>query len=119
MLAIFLLTVLSSASLTASAIVEYDWTIQWLRANPDGRLERPVVSVNGEWPPPTVRAKLGDTIRVNARNALGNETTSLHWHGIHQIGTNAMDGPVGVTQCGINPGQEFTYEFQVRSIVAL
>lgn len=96
-----------------SAIIEHDWTIHWINANPDGRHTRPVIGVNGQWPNPTVRAKLGDTVRITAHNALVNETTSLHWHGIHQNGTNAMDGPIGVTQCPILPGQSFTYEFQV------
>lgn len=104
----------ASASFVSSAVIEYDWSIEWLLANPDGRLERPVVSVNGLWPGPTVRATLGDTIRITATNNLVNETTSLHWHGIHQYGTNAMDGAIGVTQCAIYPGQNYTYEFQVR-----
>ena len=27
-----------------------------------------------------------------------------------------MDGPVGITQCGINPGQSFTYEFKIEQV---
>jgi iron transport multicopper oxidase len=94
-------------------VVEHDWTVGWTLANPDGRLRRPVVSINNQWPNPELRATVGDTIRITARNALGNETLSFHWHGLFQNGTNAMDGPMQVTQCPILPGQSYTYEFDV------
>lgn len=57
---------------------------------------------------------MGDRVIVNLNNKLGNETTSLHFHGIFQTGTAAMDGPTGVTQCPIPPGASFTYDFVVR-----
>ena len=44
---------------------------------------------------------------------LGNESTSVHFHGLFQNGTNDMDGPVGVTQCDIPPGSSMTYNFTV------
>jgi iron transport multicopper oxidase len=40
-------------------------------------------------------------------------TTSQHWHGLYQEGTNYADGPVGITQCPISPGQSFLYDFSV------
>jgi iron transport multicopper oxidase len=55
----------------------------------------------------------GDRVVVNVYNGLGNESTSLHWHGIHQRGTNHMDGATGSTQCPIAPGQRFRYEWIV------
>jgi iron transport multicopper oxidase len=103
-----------SALLVDCAVVEYDWTVGWTLANPDGRLLRPVIAINNQWPNPIVRATKGDTIRVTARNALGNETLSFHWHGMFQNGTNAMDGPMQVTQCPILPGETYIYEFHVR-----
>ncbi|KDR80949.1 hypothetical protein GALMADRAFT_207865 [Galerina marginata CBS 339.88] len=36
-----------------------------------------------------------------------------HWHGLFQSGSTWADGPVGVTQCPITPGQSFVYEFSV------
>ncbi|KAF1969978.1 hypothetical protein BU23DRAFT_650742 [Bimuria novae-zelandiae CBS 107.79] len=83
-----------------------------IQAAPDGFV-RPVISVNGEWPyvPPTIEADVGDTIVVNTYNDLGNETTSIHFHGMYQNGTTATDGPVGVSQCGITPGNFFQYRF--------
>ena len=43
------------------------------------------------------------------RNALENEATSLHFHGIRQRNTPWMDGAGGVSHCSINPGETFQY----------
>lgn len=98
-----------------AATVTYNWNINWVSANPDGELTRPVIGINGQWPCPTLRANVGDTVVVNVVNQLGNQSTALHWHGLYQKGSNAMDGPVGLTQCAIPPGQSQTYQFQVGS----
>ncbi|KAK9357056.1 multicopper oxidase-domain-containing protein [Lipomyces doorenjongii] len=74
---------------------------------PDG-VAKSMVLVNRLFPGPTIRANKGDTLIVHVNNHL-NESTSLHFHGLHQRGTNSMDGVPGVTQCGIPPGQSFTY----------
>ncbi|KAK9495257.1 multicopper oxidase-domain-containing protein [Lipomyces doorenjongii] len=74
---------------------------------PDG-VAKSMVLVNRLFPGPTIRANKGDTLNVHVNNHL-NESTSLHFHGLHQRGTNSMDGVPGVTQCGIPPGQSFTY----------
>ncbi|KAI5196373.1 hypothetical protein E4T39_07839 [Aureobasidium subglaciale] len=97
-------------SSTSGKTVTYDWNIEWMTAAPDGTA-RPVIGVNGQWPCPSVDVMEGDLVVVNVYNGLGNESTSLHWHGIHQRGTNHMDGATGVTQCPIAPGQSFTYKF--------
>ncbi|MBE3047950.1 multicopper oxidase domain-containing protein [Candidatus Bathyarchaeota archaeon] len=100
------------AGLGSAAVVEYDWDITWVNAAPDGFM-RPVVGVNNEWPCPMIRATKGDTIKVNMNNQLGNQTASLHFHGINQVSTNWMDGPSFVTQCPVPPGESITYEFLV------
>jgi iron transport multicopper oxidase len=56
---------------------------------------------------------VGDRVIVNVHNSLGNQSTGLHWHGIHQLGTSHMDGPAHGTQCPIPPGSTFTYDFIV------
>jgi iron transport multicopper oxidase len=93
--------------------VSYDFTIEWVRANPDGAFERPTIGINGRWPIPRIEATVGDTILVNARNNLGNQSTSLHFHGLFMNGSNHMDGPSQVTQCPIQPGESFLYNFTV------
>jgi iron transport multicopper oxidase len=60
---------------------------------------------------PTIEADVGDTISVTVRNSLGNETTSLHFHGMYQKGTGVYDGATGVTACSIQPGDSYTYTF--------
>jgi iron transport multicopper oxidase len=96
-----------------SATQVYDFTAEWVRANPDGLLERPVIGINGQWPIPRIEATVGDNVIVNLKNDLGNQSTSIHFHGLFMNGTSHMDGVVGTTQCGIPPGASFTYNFTV------
>jgi len=91
----------------------YNWDVTWVSRNPDGFHTRPVIGINGEWPPPELTANVGEHITIHLTNKLGNETTGMHFHGLYQNGTNSMDGPTGVTQCPIGPGETFTYDFTV------
>jgi len=63
---------------------------------------------NGEVPGPTLRIRLGDTLRVRFTNQLPQATT-IHWHGVRV--PNEMDGVPWVTQPPVEPGATFTYEF--------
>ena len=107
--------VLLFATNALAATRTYDFTIEWLTRNPDGLQARPVIGINGQWPIPRIEATVGDRVVVNLNNQLGNQSTSLHFHGIFMNGTNEMDGVVGVTQCGIPPGSNFTYNFTVST----
>jgi FtsP/CotA-like multicopper oxidase with cupredoxin domain len=71
-----------------------------------GRLK--VWAYNGSVPGPTLRVRLGDTVRVRFQNQLPQPTT-VHWHGVRL--PNAMDGVPYLTQPPIDPGQSFVYEF--------
>ncbi|KAJ1815293.1 ferroxidase fet3, partial [Coemansia sp. RSA 2599] len=55
----------------------------------------------------------GDTLVLNVVNSL-DQPTSVHVHGIFQHGTSYMDGAGMVTQCGIPPGANFTYEYSIN-----
>jgi len=101
------------AAQSHAATVTYDFNITWVRANPDGQFERNVIGINNKWPLPPVTATVGDRVIVNVNNQLGNESTTLHWHGLYMNGTTQMDGAVGVSQCEITPGTSFTYNFTV------
>ncbi|KAH7336256.1 Cupredoxin [Rhexocercosporidium sp. MPI-PUGE-AT-0058] len=96
-----------------SKTVTYNWDVSWVNASPDG-FSRPVIGINGLWPCPPISVTIGDRVVINLRNNLGNETTSLHFHGLFQTGSNTMDGPAGVTQCPVPPGEKFTYDFVVN-----
>ena len=111
-----LLILCNSAIFVRSATVTYDFNITWVTANPDGALDRPTIGINGQWPIPQITATVGDRVVVNVENQLGNQSTSLHFHGLFMNGTTHMDGPVGVTQCSIPPGGTFKYDFKVSNI---
>ncbi|KAF5495342.1 Iron transport multicopper oxidase fetC [Colletotrichum siamense] len=111
--ALLLALACSALRQVTAATVTYDFSIGWVRANPDGAFERPVIGINGQWPIPRIEANIGDNIIVNAYNALGNQSTSLHFHGLFMNGTTHMDGPSQVSQCPIPPGSNFTYNFTI------
>ncbi|KAH7361463.1 iron transport multicopper oxidase FET3 [Plectosphaerella cucumerina] len=95
-----------------AATIRHDFTVGWVTANPDGAFDRPTIGVNGQWPLPLISANVGDRLILNVHNDLGNASTSIHFHGLFQNGTNYMDGAVGVTQCAIPPGSSFVYDFK-------
>ena len=103
-----------SYGLGVSAAV-YNWDVTWVNRNPDGLHERPVIGINNQWPVPAITASVGEQITVHLTNQLGNETTSVHFHGLFQNGTNSMDGPTGVVQCPVGPGETFTHVFTVST----
>jgi iron transport multicopper oxidase len=113
----FLVLFSSLFSTAFAGLVNLNWSIGWVNANPDGRVLRAVIGINGQWPCPTINANVGDLVTIQVTNNLGNETTSLYFHGLYQTGSNDMDGPVKVTQCPIPPGDSFTYTFFVSPLV--
>lgn len=106
---------LAFTTLVEAAVVTYDWNITWVNANPDNAFERPTIGINSQWPPPTLYATVNDTVIVNVMNQLGNQTTTLHFHGLYMNGSTQMDGPTQVSQCPIPAGSSFTYNFTVSS----
>ncbi|EIN05424.1 laccase [Punctularia strigosozonata HHB-11173 SS5] len=85
--------------------------------NPDGSVERGAVTAEGGAVGPLIVGNKGDNFQINVVNSLSNSTmlltTSIHWHGIFQAGTNWADGPEGVNQCPIASGNSFLYNFNV------
>lgn len=101
------------ASFAYSATVTCDFDVRWTYTNPDGMQTHPVMGINGQWPIPPIAATKGDQVIVNVKKSLGNESTSLHFHGLYMNGTTHMDGVIAVIQCAIPPGSSFTYNFTV------
>ena len=89
----------------------YDFTISRGTIKPDG-VEKQGILINGGFPGPQIEANWGDWISVTVHNALEDEGTSLHWHGLLQKETPYMDGVPSVQQCPIAPGSTFTYRFR-------
>ncbi|KAF8979003.1 hypothetical protein BGZ46_005940 [Entomortierella lignicola] len=102
-----------ASTIAQAAIVTYNWNITYVTANPDGLAERRVIGVNGQFPIPVINVTLNDTLVINVVNQI-DEPTSLHSHGLFQIGNNQMDGPSMVTQCPIPPGASFTYTIPIQ-----
>ncbi|KAL7635203.1 UNVERIFIED_CONTAM: hypothetical protein RMT77_014189 [Armadillidium vulgare] len=74
-------------------------------------LERTIMTINRRLPGPTIHVCENDEVIVDVINDLGGESTTMHWHGIHQIGTPYMDGVPMLNQCPIFPGHRFRYHF--------
>ena len=95
--------------LVLAGIQELWWNITYVDdVNPDGLFPRRVVGVNNTWTPPPISVSTNDTLVVHAFNSL-DQPTSLHHHGMFFNATSWYDGAVGISQCGIPPGKEFTY----------
>ncbi|KAL3473071.1 Cupredoxin [Aspergillus californicus] len=105
---------LALTKLLVAKEVVYDFNVTWVTANPDGLAERNVVGINGQWPLPVIEVDKGDQLVVNMHNGLENKSTSIHFHGMYQDGTNEMDGASMVTQCPVPPGSSITYNFTVN-----
>lgn len=68
----------------------------WLSAeesicNPDG-YERICKTYNGTMPGPPITANWGDELVVHVTNNLKSNGTTVHWHGVRQLGTVQFDG---------------------------
>ncbi|KAL3569691.1 hypothetical protein D5086_029581 [Populus alba] len=73
---------------------------------------KPIVTVNGLFPGPTLYAREDDTVLVKVVNRV-KYNLSIHWHGIRQLRTGWADGPAYITQCPIQPGQSYVYNFTI------
>ncbi|KAK3206134.1 hypothetical protein Dsin_020180 [Dipteronia sinensis] len=73
---------------------------------------RKIVSVNGKFPGPRIVVREGDRLLIDVRNNVQNNI-SLHWHGIRQFRNGWADGVAYVTQCPIQKGQSYVYNFTI------
>ncbi|ESW18830.1 hypothetical protein PHAVU_006G074000 [Phaseolus vulgaris] len=72
-----------------------------------------IITVNGQFPGPTVEARNGDFMIIKVVNA-AQYNISIHWHGLRMLRNPWADGPSYVTQCPIQPGGSYTYRFRIR-----
>ncbi|OMO91176.1 Multicopper oxidase, type 1 [Corchorus olitorius] len=71
-----------------------------------------IVAVNGKFPGPRVVAREGDRLVVKVVNN-SPKNVSIHWHGIRQLRSGWADGPSYITQCPIQSGQSYVYNFTI------
>ncbi|XP_050384357.1 laccase-17-like [Argentina anserina] len=73
---------------------------------------RRIITVNGKFPGPRLVAREGDRVLVKVVNHI-KENVTIHWHGVRQLRSGWADGPAYVTQCPIQTGQTYTYNFTI------
>ncbi|CRL07208.1 CLUMA_CG020191, isoform A [Clunio marinus] len=72
---------------------------------------RSYLSLNFELPAPKIEVCKSDILVIDLHNDAEGLSTSLHWHGMRQFGTQFMDGVPYLTQCPIPYGESFRYSF--------
>ena len=76
---------------------------------------RPLITINGRMPGPTIIAKENQDLCITVYNELPNvEGISIHWHGMHQEEDYKMDGVAFITQNPILPHHSFKYQFKAK-----
>ncbi|KAL4558209.1 hypothetical protein LXL04_036407 [Taraxacum kok-saghyz] len=71
-----------------------------------------IITVNGKFPGPRIIAREGDRLVIKVVNHVSNNI-SIHWHGIRQLRSGWADGPAYITQCPIQTGQSYVYNFTI------
>ncbi|RVX07074.1 Laccase-14 [Vitis vinifera] len=73
-----------------------------------------MLTVNGQFPGPTIYAMKGETIIVDVYNR-GKENVTIHWHGVNMPRYPWTDGPEYITQCPIQSGSKFSQKIILSS----
>jgi FtsP/CotA-like multicopper oxidase with cupredoxin domain len=97
---------------TASGIKVFELTAAPLQWETEPGVVKEAWTYNGMVPGPTIKAELGDRVRIVLHNDLP-EPTTIHFHGMTVPAE--MDGVPAISQDAVLPGQAFTYEFTVRN----
>ncbi|CAN1238521.1 Monocopper oxidase-like protein SKU5 [Linum grandiflorum] len=71
-----------------------------------------VITINGMFPGPTINATTNDLVSINVFNNL-DEPLLFTWNGLQQRLNSWQDGVSG-TNCPIQPGSNWTYQFQTK-----
>ncbi|KAG7012141.1 Laccase-1, partial [Cucurbita argyrosperma subsp. argyrosperma] len=101
-----------SFSFASPVIKRFEFNVEWKKVRRLGHTKQ-LLTVNGQYPGPTIAVHEGDTVRIKVNNCM-NENTTIHWHGVKQLRTGWADGPAYITQCPIRAGESYTYKFSVN-----
>ncbi|KAG6422972.1 hypothetical protein SASPL_113355 [Salvia splendens] len=71
--------------------------------------KKPLLTVNGQFPGPTIYARRGELVTVDIINH-SDQNITIHWHGVKMPRYPWSDGTNYVTQCPIQPGKNFTQQ---------
>ncbi|XP_034840580.1 uncharacterized protein stw [Maniola hyperantus] len=75
-------------------------------------VERGILTVNRMLPGPSIQVCENDQVVIDVENHLEGMEVTIHWHGIWQRGTQYYDGVPFVTQCPIQQGNTFRYQWK-------
>ena len=75
-----------------------------------------MAQVNDTFPGPVISGEVGDTLLVTIANRLSANSFSMHWHGLAQFGLPWHDGVADLTECGISPLTQFTYNVSLYHV---
>lgn len=70
-----------------------------------------MMCINGSFPGPLIVAYEDQMLNIRFINNLNGESFTIHFHGMHQKGTNNMDGVPSIEQDPIEPGSFYDYRF--------
>ncbi|CAI7599297.1 unnamed protein product [Penicillium glandicola] len=94
---------------TSAATVFFPVILTWSNSTVAG-VSRPAISMNGQFPGPPLRINQGDNVEFLVDNRCPFNTT-IHFHGIEQLGTPWSDGVPGVSQRSIKSNTSFLYKW--------
>ncbi|KAF2296216.1 hypothetical protein P3X46_014351 [Hevea brasiliensis] len=104
-----LLLIFLFPALVESAVRHYNFTVV-MKNTTKLCSSKSIVTINGKFPGPTLFAREDDNVNVKVVNNVRYNVT-IHWHGVRQLRTGWSDGPAYITQCPIQPGQSYVYNF--------
>ncbi|GLB06357.1 hypothetical protein AtubIFM57258_001660 [Aspergillus tubingensis] len=91
-------------------VVQFQLDLTYEDVSVAGDVHKAIVS-NGQIPGPTLWLKQGDDVEFLVNNSMSINTT-VHFHGIEQLGTPWSDGVPGLSQEQIKPGEQFLYKWK-------
>ncbi|XP_042431805.1 laccase-4-like [Zingiber officinale] len=107
----YLMTIAVPSAIVAEQIRHFEFNVQMAKVT---RLcsTKSIVTVNKQFPGPELIVREGDRVVVKVTNHVTYNIT-LHWHGIRQLRSGWADGPAYVTQCPIQTGRSYVYDFTI------
>ncbi|KAG8380374.1 hypothetical protein BUALT_Bualt06G0008800 [Buddleja alternifolia] len=89
----------------------YTWNVHYATQSPLG-VPQQVILINGQFPGPVINSTTNNNVVVNVFNHL-DEPLLFTWNGIQQRKNSWQEGVLG-TNCPIQPGTNYTFQFQVK-----
>ncbi|KAK1360994.1 monocopper oxidase-like protein SKS1 [Heracleum sosnowskyi] len=111
--ALFFLQICLAFAVSSSedGAASFDLDVSYITASPLG-VPQQVIAVNGKFPGPIINVTTNYNVTLNVNNGL-NENLLMTWPGVHMRHTSWQDGVLG-TNCPIQSGSNWTYNFQVK-----